>query len=237
MTAMVHQHRLVFPSPRQLLVLLTGCVALLLVLSTAGQIAKHVFGHTQLWGFVELFYVDAETSVPTWDSSAAWGLAAALCGLIAATRVAERERHRWEWGAVTVMLVLLSADEIAGFHEHNIPRLREMWGGEGWLYYSWVVPGLVLVALCAAALSRWLWALPGRYRLLLVCSGTIFLTGAMGLETVSGWWASSHGEENLVYALIVTAEETCEMSGVALLVYTMHDYIFRQLSGVQVEIG
>ncbi len=122
-------------------------IGTLVALSLVGQYAKYVLGHDTLKGFVPLFYVDLESSVPTWYSSVALLLAAGLCALIARHHTVARRAYRRHWTALAALFVLLSLDEIAMLHEYPIDPLRDALGTTGPLYYAWVIPGVAAVAL------------------------------------------------------------------------------------------
>jgi len=222
-------HRL----PRLLLVIVLTLVAL----STAGQIARHQLGHRELKGFVPAFYLDEEASVPTWYSSAALLLAAALLGLIAAAKFAARGPYRVHWAGLALLFALFSADEIAMFHEYPIAPLRATWDLGGPLYYGWVIPGAAFVAAVGLSYASFLRHLPGRTRNAFVLAGCVFVGGAIGVEMLSGSWADVHGENNLTYALIVTAEEFCEMLGVVLLIRAVVQYLPAVVPSVELRLA
>jgi hypothetical protein len=56
-------------------------------------------------------------------------------------------------------------------------------------------------------------------------AGTLFVGGAIALEMVSVWYHSVHGQENMVYVLIATAEEALEMLGATLALYGLLSHI------------
>lgn len=205
-------------------VLFTG-IGALVALSLVGQYSKYVLGHDTLKGFVPLFYVDLEPSVPTWYSSMALLLAAGLCTLIARHHTVARRPYRRHWTALAALCVLLSLDEIAMLHEYPIDSLREALGTTGPLYYAWVIPGMAAVALVGLVCWRFWWHLPARTRWLCLLAAVIFVGGALGVEMLSGVQASRYGEQNLRYALIVHLEEAMEMSGVAIFIYALADYL------------
>ncbi len=225
------------PPAGHIAVCLTGIVLVLVSLSTAGQIARHVYGHTQLKGFVPMFYVDQEASVPTWYSSAALLLASVLMALFAATKRARKEKFWLHWAALSVIFCLMSADEIAMLHEYPIEPLRQGLKLDGALYYAWVIPGALFVVAVGIGFARALFDLPARTRWLMVLAGGIFVGGAIGVEMLSGAWASGHGEENLTYALIATVEELCEMLGMVLMIYAALDYLAPRLGSLEVKMG
>ena len=55
------------PLPKRISDTLFVVVLLLISLSLAGQGAKYLLGHDKLKGFVPSFYVDCESTVPTWS--------------------------------------------------------------------------------------------------------------------------------------------------------------------------
>jgi hypothetical protein len=217
--------RLSLPKVRHLSDALLTVVAVLIGLSLAGQCAKHLLGHTMLKGFVPAFYVDMESSVPTWYSSMALATAGLLLGLIAAAKFNSGDSYRWHWTTLGILFVLLSLDEIAMIHELPIEPLRERFDAGGLLYYTWVVPGAVLVGLVGLCYLRFAMSLPRRTQLLLALAGILFVGGAIGVEMLSGAQADLTGEENFDYAMIVTLEEFLEMLGVVVLIRCLLEYI------------
>ena len=96
--------------------------------------------------------------------------------------------------------------------------MRAAWDLRGPLYYGWVIPGAAAVLLIGCTYARFLKHLPARTRRTMFWAAAVFLGGSLGVEMVSAWWADVHGEANLTYALIITAEEFGEMLGVVILV-------------------
>jgi hypothetical protein len=229
--------RLTLPAARRVSDALLLLVMLLIGLSIIGQCSKHLLGHTQLKGFVPTFYVDSESSAPTWYSSAALGLAGALLSVIAAAKFKTADNFRWHWACLGGLLFLLSLDEIAMIHELPIEPLREQFGAGGALYYPWVIPGAALVAGIGCLFLRFFWHLPRRTRCLFFLAGVVFVSGSIGVEMYSGVQADLSGEENLDYALVVTIEEFLEMLGVVVLIRATLEYIESNLGGLQFEFA
>ncbi len=228
---------LTVPNAKRVTLVLLAVVFTLIALSTIGQVSKHVLGHPQLKGFVPAFYVDLESSVPTWYSSAALGFAGLLLALIAVYAWSARDPYRLHWSALAALFVLLSIDEIAMFHELPIDGLRESLGAGGVLYYTWVIPGAVFVLVVGAAFARFLWHLPRRTRVTFVVAGIVFVGGAIGVEMISGLQADRYGEQTLGYAMIVTVEELCEMLGIVIFIHGLLDYIASRAGEIRIRIG
>ena len=228
---------LTLPRARRISDALLVVISVLISLSLVGQCAKHLFGHTMLKGFVPMFYVDLESSAPTWYSSAALGLAGVLLALIATAKFKTTDKYRWHWATLGCLFFLLSLDEIAMIHELPVEPLRERLGAGGLLYYTWVIPGAAFVVLVGCAYLRFFFTLPRRTQGLLLLAGATFVSGAIGVEMLSGAQADQFGEENLDYALIVTLEELLEMLGVVILIRCLLEYIEQHLGGLNVRFA
>jgi hypothetical protein len=138
---------------------------------------------------------------------------------------AEDGRGHRAWLGLALLFVFLSLDEVAGIHEYPIEPLRQAFDASGYLYYPWVVPAAILVAMLGFSYARFLVRLPRPTRWGFLLAGGLYIAGALGVEMLSGAQASAHGEENLVYALIVTLEEACEMTGVAVFIGVLLAYL------------
>ena len=226
-----------FFSQRRLTKALLCIVGFLVAVSTLGQLSKHLLGHGNLLGLVPLFYLDNEASVPTWYSSFALLLASGLLGLVAATKKNERDSYFPHWMFLAGLFLMLSMDEAVMLHEYPIDFLRNHLHASGVLYYTWVIPGALFVAAVGVAYSRFLMSLDAKTRWGMTAAGFIFVSGAIGIEMISGYHAAEYGENNLGYALIITAEEMLEMLGVVLLIHTAMGVLERSVAAVQLHFA
>lgn len=225
------------PSPSRVAGTLGIVVALLVALSTLGQVSKYCLGHGYLCGAVSMFCLDEELNVPTWYSSFGLVLAAGIVAWIAAAKRVQRDRFRRHWTALALLFLLFSLDETASLHERSIEPLRRILGVGGLLRYAWVVPGMVLVLVVGLCYLRFLWHLPARSRRLFLLSGAVFVGGAIGMEMIGGLEFERFGVANLAYAMTTTVEETLEMAGVVLFIYALLDYIQIAFGRLSLRIG
>jgi hypothetical protein len=198
---------------------LVGAVALAALVS---QILKYEFNHDTLYGLVQLFDVDAEQSLPTYVNVLLL-LFASVSALV--TFQAERPEGKLAsvpWGLLAVGFLYLSLDEQAGIHENlGRPTSKLIGSTHGAFYYAWVVPALVaLMALAPFALA-FLRRLDHKTRMWLIVAGTIYVSGAVGMELVEGWYGERHGIHSLNYALLTILEETLEMCGIITFIRTL----------------
>jgi hypothetical protein len=72
---------------------------------------------------------------------------------------------------------------------------------------------------------KFLLHLPAKTRWRFVVAATLYLGGAIGMELIGGRYADLHGMENLAYSMTATVEESLEMAGVIVFIYTLLNYI------------
>lgn len=97
-------------------------------------------------------------------------------------------------------------------------------------YFVWVIPyGILALALGIAYFgcqeTYWLY----------MCSLVLFPIGALGLELVCGVIVQKSGTDSFIYAMSYTCEETPEMLGIALLIYTTSRFIVQVFPGTKLE--
>jgi len=92
-------------------------------------------------------------------------LASALLFLVAKRKRADRDRWTSYWHVFALGFVLLSVDEIEGFHELLNSRIS----------MSWVIPAGTIVAICIAVYTSFLFHLPLRAQTLSIISGAVFI--------------------------------------------------------------
>ena len=222
-----------FPAPRHILGGLLLVIFLLVLAGIASNVLRFTFGYRSALGFINLFDLDHEANIPTWFSSLLLYSISILLVLITMLVTTSRGRGRWHWAALALIFVMLSLDEAVSIHERTIVPIRNTFGLSGALYFAWVVPAAILLLVFALSYLPFVLALPRRSRWRFVLAGTVYVSGALGVEMIGGAYASAHGQNNHVYALITSGEETLEMIGLAIFIYALADYIrlnFRKLT-------
>lgn len=162
------------------------------------------------------FDVNSERSFYTWLSSCMLFVAAILSFL--QTQLHQDDRKmRVYWCALGVIFILLSADEAMSFHEklgQYVPHSHNA----GLLNYAWVIPGLAFVLVVGLSFLRFLLNLPARERLLLIVSGAIFVSGAIGMEMIAGDLEDHGMLDTFTYRIASNTEEALEVLGVLLFI-------------------
>jgi hypothetical protein len=223
--------------PRAAMKVLGTAAGVLLALSVLGQVYRHLSGDPWLYGLIPQFYVDAENNVPTFFSALLLAIAALILTFIAAEKRRAGDRYRWHWAAIAVLFWCCSVDEAASFHELATEPLRKRMDVGGVLYFAWVVPGFILVMALVAVFYRFVMHLERRVRRMVIASAGVFLSGALGVEMLGAWWASTHQESmSLPYSMIATVEEGLEMAGVILFIGALLTYLGQRRQVVVVRI-
>ena len=138
--------------------------------------------------------------------------------LVAALEARNAGERQWRnWAFLSCLLLAMSVDEVASYHESWIAPLREALGASGLLYLTWVVPGTVTVALLGLSQLGFVRSLPPATAGRLVLAAALYVGGALGMEMVGGAYVQGHGSENWVYASMVAVEELLELLGTVTL--------------------
>lgn len=220
-------------NPKRVLMTLLGVVIFLVAMSIWGQYLRFYqeFADIRVWMefFLDLlnhkFYLDGETNIPTWFNTALLLGISGLFWAIAIVRMSEREKYRFHWAGLAVLFLLMSVDELSVLHEMLIQPMRAWLGLGGWFYFGWVIPGAVLVGVLALAYLRFYLHLDPGFKGLFLGSLVLYFLGAIGGEMLSGRVASAIGQKNFTYGVFASVEESVELVGASLLIYTLLRYI------------
>ncbi|HEY9858282.1 MAG TPA: hypothetical protein V6D16_02170 [Candidatus Obscuribacterales bacterium] len=239
-------------SSRKVTKFLAFVVLGLLSFSLLGQLSKVMWGGEHPWiaSLAHVFDIDREKNLPSLYSAATLFICACLLAVIATVKRQNRDRYVWHWGCLSFIFLLLGADEWTSLHEKAIKPLRALLGGSsgGFLYFAWVIPGALFVAVIAIAYLKFLKDLPTRTKRLLLAAGALFVAGALGMEMIDGAYAHQYGSaiwnrqglkptwEALVYTLMMTCEEALEMAGVLVFMYALISYLGDCIQEIRIRI-
>lgn len=229
--------------PRTLLSLLSLLALSLLLAHLITQALKYFWGHDYQLGFERLFNLDRENNIPSWYSSSALLLCSALLAMIWLAKKQARERYVAHWAALSMIFLALSLDEAASLHERAIDPLRQALHATGYLYYTWVVPGIALVLVIGLCYLPFLAHLPTRTRRLCLLAGSLYVGGAVGVEMLGAQYHSLHGVDTqagvdtMAYALIVACEEGLELLGILVFIYALSSYLGSSIGPIRLVFG
>ncbi|MBA2669606.1 MAG: hypothetical protein H0U67_04465 [Gemmatimonadetes bacterium] len=222
-------------SPRSAAVVLSVVAVVLSLLSWLAHFAHYALRYDNLFGFRGLFDVGSDISIPTWYSSFALLISAILLGLIATVKTRNAERYAKHWAALAIIFLLMSVDEVAGFHERSGQLLSRFVETTGVLYYSWVILGIAFVIVFVIAYLGFLVHLPPRTRNLFIVAGAVFVGGALGVEMYNSRYEYLYGMD-LHYQTTTTIEEFLEKIGIVIFIYALLSYMRKYLPSFYIRI-
>lgn len=184
-----------------------------------------------------LFFFDNEANVPTMYSVLTLLFCAIFLGCIASVKKINKEPHINHWIALSIIFLFLSVDEFVSLHEKLNEALQTGLNLRGFLYYAWVIPGAAFAFAFLLIFTRFLIHLPRQTRRLFLLAGGFYISGALGVEMIGGYYASLTGSKNsMIYAIIVTVEESLEMLGIAVFIYSLLHYVSYSMKGTCLHI-
>ncbi len=209
-----------------------GVIALLLIVaSIGGQFIVYKLHHPRALGIPDLFNLDNECNIPAYFASFIHGLAALLLGTIALSEKKEGSHFQRHWIFLAIVFLFFSIDETVSLHEKlSVPLLNlfgwnELVGWKRFFLFTWVVPGIVFSLLLILSFFKLFRHLPKRLKFSIFLAALLSFSGAITMDIVSSYYIMEHGTLNFTYNLIVTIEETLEMSGIILFIYALFNYI------------
>ena len=212
--------------------LLIAVLAAILAAGLFAEIAENMWRARDAEDLLEFFSLSEEWNLPTWFSSVLLFSCGAVLAAIAASKRRTGALYLRHWWVLAAGFFYISLDEAVQIHEHA--------GGwvdvGGILYFDWVIPASILIAILGVSYLGFLAHLPRVTRWRFVAAGLLYVGGAVGMELPLGWWTDQAGRHNLTYALIDWVEESLEMIGASLFLYALVEYIAHPLGTLSIFV-
>jgi hypothetical protein len=238
-------------------------VLFITIASLAARFAMYMWGEEEFLQPLRIFDVGEERSIPTWFNSILFLLCSILVAVVTVAKKQRDDRYTLHWGVLSIILLLLSLDEVASIHEAIGAQLERLvhnitgFDPGGAISYFWVVPGAVFVFVVLLAYLRFLAHLPQTTRRLFLFAGALFVLGALGVEmltaqvmsssgSIADWVASSSGGivdrgsassiPTILKGLQTSVEEMFEMLGLTAFIYALLAYISSYVEDINVRV-
>ena len=227
---------------KRLINILALVAVCLLLAHVSSQVLKFRFSHTHQLGFERLFNLDGENNIPSWYASSTLLFCSAVLMLIWRIRKQQADPDAPYWVVLATIFLGLSLDEAASLHETLVYRtvlaLLPNLDQTGYLLYPWVLVGSAFAFIVGLSCVRFLFRLPSPTRWGFIMSGAVYVGGAVGLDFVEGKYEYQHaGREEFGYAMLVALEESMEMFGILLFLYSLYGYMTACFPAFGVGIG
>jgi hypothetical protein len=222
---------------------LLGLTAALAILNIIGQYLrfKRFAIDPTLEFFLDLyinqFSLNNEANIPTYVSSILLLTAAVLVLVIAIQKYARKEKFRFHWGLLAAVLFMFSIDEFTSIHEQFIKLFKNFPDFNGLFYFKWVIPGIAFVGVMALIYIPFFFHLETKYKILFLASFLIYFSGALGMEIVGGRYANYQTMKSFQFSLITTVEESLELIGMSMMIFTFLQYLEDFLPGINLRFG
>lgn len=202
----------------RIFIVIVLCLIVAGILSSAFRILEYPFPGSK-W-FHKMFDLDSEYNIPAWYASFSLLFCAGLLGAITALK--KGDRYHSYWKILAFIFLFLGLDEVFSFHEALIiPSLRKSLKLNPLFYHTWVIPAIALVSFFIFKYWKFVLHLPKRTRILIMLAGGIYITGALGLEMISGALRQEFGRWNVMTQTAIISEEIFEMTGILIFIYAL----------------
>ncbi|WP_187261816.1 hypothetical protein [Pontibacter beigongshangensis] len=183
-----------------------------------------------------MFNLEGEKNVPTYFSTINLLISALLLFTVSRyVKNSNRPLYFRQWRFLGFLFTWLAMDELFQLHELSINPMRSFLQlvlqkeNLGFLHFPWYILYVLLMAGVGLYLARFVFSLPRRTFINFVVSGGIFLSGAVGMEMLGGY-ISSNTDSDILGKLSTTMEETLEMLGIILFIYSLIRHLEDQKS-------
>ena len=224
-------------SPQKVVRLLLIVVVSLILISCLVQFGAFFLNQSSSNSYSgRLFRLDEEINIPTLYSSLSLAFCSILLGIISYMKKIVNSQYQNYWKILSLIFLYLAVDEMCSIHE-MLSAIRPLLNAGGLFYFTWVVPGLIFVAIFVAVFWRFIQSLPRKTKNLFLIAGAIYVGGAIGIEMIGGYHSEAYGEDNLLYSVITTIEESMEMFGIVVFIYALLSYITSQLKTINFQVS
>lgn len=189
------------------------------------------FGRDYLWGLAEKFNVNKEMNFPTLVATIELLACGALLAVNAHFRPGSLEQVPG-WWILCAIFVFLGFDENIGLHEMTSGPTSQLLQAEWVPEYAWMIPYSVALVIAAAVLLPWFLKIERSSQIRFVVAGSIFVSGALGIEILESANFSAADPEllaggekladiSLRQATLTTAQECMEYVGAGYFLYAL----------------
>lgn len=213
---------------------ITLCLLIItLILNLLGVIGRGIeflLGIEETTEIVRLVHVAEEGNLTTWFSAMLLLISSILLGVIASANHQQEKPYVKHWSAFAGIFFLMSLDEAARIHELTIEPLRSLLGTSGIFHYAWVLIAIPFLFILLVTYWKFIRDLQKRSRLLFIISGVVYVTAAMGMDMIVGYFISSGSSPRLLEPILITIEELGENLAIVLFIYTLLSHIKSQMN-------
>ncbi|WP_414527721.1 hypothetical protein [Nodularia chucula] len=217
-------------------------IIIILFLTLTGAVSGYFFVFqfpfpSSKW-FYDLFSLDEELNIPAWYSSFMLLFSAGLLAVISVIK--KTDKYFKYWKNLSLIFLFMSLDEALSFHEILIiPSLREIFNLNPIFFHTWVIFGIPTVIFFVVKYFKFFLDLPKNTQFLFFLAGTVYVSGALGMEMLGGFFREYSGRLSMITTIIILIEEVLEMTGIVIFIYALLNYFssFKESINLKVYIS
>lgn len=204
-------------------------IALVLIgLSLLTLIPTFVFGHGNIFGLIPLFKLDSEANFPTLYSTALLSASAFLFYVLSKQEETVEKKASKKFKLMSAVMAFIALDEISSIHELLTEPLLLIGDFDGVFFHAWVIAAIPLLIILFFYLFRFLLSQPKEFRNGLISAAFIYISGALGMEMLEGYFASIQGRMTILSAVFANIEESFEIFGLIVLINTLLKFALKK---------
>ena len=201
------------------------------------NVVKYVTKDSYFYGLTPLFQLSAEYNIPSFFSGCLFLISAVF--LMQIWKVKQYyNKPRKIWGTLALLYLFLAYDELFKVHELLIHPIRNTLHTTGILYSAWVIVyGAGVILLSVLFYPEWK-RLNKEFKLWFSAAAITFMSGAVGFEMIGGaYFESVNRKGDLIYGALYTIEESLEMAGLLIFIYTLMRFLEKELDGAVIVVS
>jgi len=224
-------------TPKTVVKVLGTITILLICINLLLNVIKYITKDASIYGLMPLFKLSAENNIPSFFSGCLFLFSSILLMLIWKVKK-HYEKPGKIWGMLALLFLFLAYDELFSVHELLIHPLRDTLHTTGLFYQAWIIVyGIAVCALIAVFYPEWR-RLQKKYKLWFCASAVTFMSGAIGFEMIGGaYFESVNRTGDVIYGILYTLEESLEMAGLLIFIYTLMMFLGSELDGAAISVS
>jgi hypothetical protein len=230
-------HTINLLTPKSVAKILGTITILLICANLFFNVIKFITKDKYFYGLIPLFQLSAENNIPSFFSGCLFLISSIFLMLIWKVK-RHYDKPRKIWGMLAFLFLFLAYDELFKVHELLIHPIRDMLHTTGLLYEAWIVVyGVAVLLLVAAFYPEWR-RLQKKFRQWFSASAITFMSGAVGFEMIGGaYFESVDRKGDVIYGALYTIEESLEMAGLLIFIYSLMMLLESELDGAVISIS
>ncbi|RYZ62198.1 MAG: hypothetical protein EOO14_02985 [Chitinophagaceae bacterium] len=151
---------------------------------------------------------------------------------------ATADKYKKNWLLLSAVFLFLSLDEALKIHERVERVSRQVFTNnmDGFLFWTWIIPYLLLALAVAFFCFRMVLQLPKAVRNKFILSGALYVFAAAGTESIEGHLMKITAEDPVVLMITTTIQELLEMVSMLIFISALLDYLSKKMRNIRFTI-